>query len=186
MPRKSKNKVWIADKQEKSSQAGPSQGTTASAVGTVQSHPSVFAGREVKTARGNKQWVASSLTGRTHRKSNSGLVSLRGDSFVQDRSGKKLKRLSSSSKLAQAVKRRSVSEVAKSPSVKQFLARCSHLHTHTHTHTTHTHTHTHTHTRTHTIVELFERANCTCGIPSTRTSQNSTVCSSTDLVSYLI
>lgn len=111
--KKSKNKVWVAP--------NPNADTT-----TNQTASSNLIGREIKTSRGNKQWVASaSSSSQSRERKRSGLVLLRGDNFVQDRTGRRLKRLSSTTKLAQVMRRRSgsFSDVVKSPSVKQYLAR---------------------------------------------------------------
>lgn len=111
LARKSKNRVWRAT-------TSPSQSDTSVA-------SSNLIGREVKTSRGNKQWVASSLASQTPKRKKSGLVSLRGDDFVQDKSGKTLKRVSVTTTPKQSLHRRlsSLSRNIQPSSVKQYLAR---------------------------------------------------------------
>lgn len=134
----SKNKVWTAALNSTTQKQGGKDNTSNAEEGvsfevSSTSSKSTLVGREVKTTRGNRQWVATTRNASSRRStavfSNSkghkgGVVSLRGDSFIQDRSGRRLKRLSSS-RMAQVLHRRSssFSDVVKSPSVKQFLAR---------------------------------------------------------------
>lgn len=100
-------------------------------------HPRKLIGHEKKTKQGNRQWVVAGLTParRVVRKTprsrlKSSLVTFNGGRYRMDRSGKRLKRLSTSSSqlagLSPAVCDY-LGGVAKNSSVKRMMARCCYV-----------------------------------------------------------